>query len=56
MDQDSKSFHEFCLETRNLLHIISAGLEPVPSRVPAHFLGLQESNTIATLANDASFQ
>ncbi|KIV99984.1 uncharacterized protein PV09_08342 [Verruconis gallopava] len=53
IDQDFRTFHEFCLNNDIPFNVISAGLKPVLRRVLDHFLGEEQSANIDIVANDA---
>lgn len=52
MDQDFKTFHDFCRNNKIPFNVISAGLKPVLRRVLDHFIGEEASSSIGIVAND----
>jgi len=52
MDQDFKTFHDFCRNNEIPFNVISAGLKPVLRRVLDHFIGEEASASIGIVAND----
>jgi 2,3-diketo-5-methylthio-1-phosphopentane phosphatase len=52
IDQDFRTFHEFCCNNDIPFNVISAGLKPVLRKVLDHFLGEEASKHIEIVAND----
>lgn len=54
LDQDFKTFHNFCLNNKIPFNVISAGLKPILRRVLELFIGEESSASIDIIANDAT--
>lgn len=56
LDQDFKTFHDFCLNNKIPFNVISAGLKPILRKVLDIFIGEEASSNIDIIANDATIE